>query len=107
LRGADWRPTRQHFDLLRWLKDHARLDIAAGEERPYIRNFLEARDPPAGKSKRKNKFPHDPQELVLATAWRLVEDGQDVLVFCSQRNSVELLAKKALKLGSKDFCSPF
>ena len=46
--------------------------------------------PPVGK--RTTSFPKDQRELCLATAWRLVEDGQTVLIFCPLRASVEPFA---------------
>jgi hypothetical protein len=39
--------------------------------------------------------------LVIAAAWRLVEEGQTVLVFCPQRNSVEPYAHKIIDLHKR------
>lgn len=41
------------------------------------------------------------QELSLATAWRLVSDGQTVLIYCPERLSVEPFAKVTLGGGAK------
>lgn len=52
--------------------------------------------PPVGK--RKKPFPCDLGELCLATAWRLVNDGQSVLVFCPVRAHVEPFAARVIDL---------
>ena len=38
-------------------------------------------------------FPSDQRELCLATAWRLIEEGQTVLIFCPERRSVDPYAE--------------
>src|SRR4030095_11780460 len=53
----------------------------------------EAADRPADEN-----VPADQCELVIATAWRLVEEGQTVLVFCPKRNSVEPYARAIIKV---------
>lgn len=90
-----WRPTLQRFGLVEWLGDHARLAITLGSDQPFIPRYIEAKMPTG---RRKKPFPADQRELVIATAWRLVEEGQTVLVFCPQRNSVEPYARNILKL---------
>jgi hypothetical protein len=50
-------------------------------------------------------FPADQRELVIATGWRLVEEGQTVLVFCPQRNSVEPYAPAIIKLHDQGLVS--
>jgi hypothetical protein len=50
-------------------------------------------------------FPADQRELVIATGWRLVEEGQTVLVFCPQRNSVEPYARAIIKLHDQGLVS--
>src|SRR5450756_191369 len=49
--------------------------------------------------------PADQQELVIATAWRLVEEGQATLVFCPQRRSVEPYARKIIQLHRQGLIS--
>ena len=51
-------------------------------------------------------FPADQRELVIATAWRLVEEGQTVLVFCPQRNSVGPYAREIMRLHKQGLVSP-
>jgi superfamily II DNA/RNA helicase len=90
----DWRPTRLRFGEVEWLSDHAKLNISVGDEQPFVPKFITARVPPG----RRKQFPDDQRELCLATAWRLVEDGQTVLIFCPQRRSVEPFAEAIVKL---------
>ncbi|MEX0945863.1 MAG: DEAD/DEAH box helicase, partial [Acidimicrobiia bacterium] len=95
LHREQWRPTQQRFGLVEWRGDHARLSITLGDERPFIPRYLEAVSP---NPPRRKMFPADQRELVVATAWRLVDEGQTVLVFCPQRNSVEPYAREIVKL---------
>lgn len=94
LHRETWRPTAQRFGLVEWQSDHARLVITLGSDQPFIPRYFEARQS-AG---RRRSFPADQRELVIATAWRLVEEGETVLVFCPQRNSVEPYAREILRV---------
>jgi superfamily II DNA/RNA helicase len=98
---ADWRPTRIRFGEVLWRGEHARLDLRVGDETPFVPNFFGQRAPTAGQ--RKVLFPRDQRELVLATAWRLVEEGQSVLIYCPTRSSVEPFAKAIVDLASRGF----
>lgn len=95
LHREQWRPTQQRFGLVEWRRDRARLSITLGDERPFIPRFLEAAQP---NRPRRKPFPADQRELVIATAWQLVEEGQTVLIFCPQRNSVEPYARALVSL---------
>ncbi|TWS20929.1 DEAD/DEAH box helicase [Tsukamurella asaccharolytica] len=95
LHREPWRPTRQRFGLVEWRNAYARLTITLGADQPFIPRYIEARTPGG---RRRRLFPADQRELVVATAWRLVEEGQTVLVFCPQRNSVEPYARAIIKL---------
>lgn len=103
LHQEPWRPTQQRFGLVEWLGDHARLAITLGSDQPFIPRYFEARQP---KGRRLKRFPADQRELVIATAWRLVEEGQTVLVFCPQRNSVEPYAREIIKLHKQGLITP-
>ena len=92
-----WRPTRLRFGEIEWQGSHARLQVSVGGERPFVPKFLNATSP--SKGKRKKAFPSDQRELCLASAWRLVQDGQSVLIFCPQRRSVEPFAEAIVKLS--------
>ncbi|THG82971.1 DEAD/DEAH box helicase [Pseudomonas sp. A-1] len=91
----DWRPTRLRFGEVVWSSLSARLNLRVGDERPWVQRFLVGAVPPnwvPPKRRRTKLFPCDQRELCLATAWRLVEDGQTVLIFCPERRSVEPFA---------------
>ncbi|MFI0468312.1 DEAD/DEAH box helicase [Saccharopolyspora sp. 5N102] len=100
LHREEWRPTQQRFGLVEWRGDHARLSITVGEDRPFIPRFLEATTPTR---RRRKSFPADQRELVIATAWQLVEEGQTVLIFCPERKSVEPYAREVIKLRRQGF----
>lgn len=95
LHREEWRPTQQRFGLVEWRGDHARLTMTVGEDQPFIPRFLEAQRP---NKPRRSLFPTNNRELIVGTAWRLVEEGQTVLIFCPQRNSVEPYAHEIIKL---------
>ncbi|WP_249221203.1 DEAD/DEAH box helicase [Cupriavidus sp. KK10] len=94
-----WRPTRLRYGEVEWIGDHAQLTVSVGDEKPWIRKFLTAKRPPNGK--RTKPFPNDQRELCLATAWRLVDDGQTVLIFCPRRVSVLPFAEAIVDLHSR------
>lgn len=100
----DWRPTRLRFGDVQWTSPTARLNLNVGEERPWVQRFLIGAVPPnriPPKRQRKSLFPCDQRELCLATAWRLIEDGQTVLIFCPERRSVEPFAKVIVDLHER------
>ena len=100
----DWRPTRLRFGEVVWSTPNARLNLRIGEERPWVQRFLTGVVPPTWalpKPRRRKLFPCDQRELCLATAWRLVEDGQTVLIFCPERRSVEPYADVIVDLHER------
>lgn len=103
LHQETWRPTQQRFGLVEWLGDRARLAITLGSDQPFIPRYFEAKQPTG---RRQKQFPTNQRELVIATAWRLVEEGQTVLVFCPQRNSVEPYAREIIKLHRQGLIVP-
>nr|WP_240973737.1 DEAD/DEAH box helicase [Nonomuraea sp. FMUSA5-5] len=102
LHREEWRPTQQRFGLVEWRKDHARLAVTLGPDQPFIPRYFEAKKP---SGRRRKMFPADQREHVIATTWRLVEEGQTVLVFCPQRNSVEPYARAIIDLYRRDLIS--
>lgn len=94
-----WRPTRLRFGEVDWQNHYAQLKLQVGEERPFVPKFLTASIPPIGG--RTTPFPKDQRELCLLTAWRLVEDGQTVLIYCPERRSVEPYAKAIVDLNRR------
>lgn len=101
-----WRPTRLRFGEVDWnpATKIAQLNIVVGDEAPFVPKFL------IGKkfSARKNAkvYPSTQTELCVFTAWRLMEEGQSVLVFCPLRKSVLPFAKCIIKMHSDGFISP-
>jgi hypothetical protein len=95
----DWRPTRLRYGEVVWNGQAAWLNLRVGDERPFVPNFLAGAVPPIGR--RKKAFPADLGELCLATAWRLVDDGQSVLVFCPVRAHVEPFADRIIDLHER------
>lgn len=94
-----WRPTRLRFGEVDWKGQHAQLNITVGDEKPYILQFLTEKAPTKGRATK--MFPADQRELCLATAWRLVEDGQSVLVFCPERRSVLPYARRIVDMHKR------
>jgi hypothetical protein len=92
----DWRPTRLRYGEIVWNGQTARLNLRVGDERPFVPRYLTGSVPPIGR--RRAIFPKDLGELCLATAWRLVKDGQSVLVFCPVRAHVEPFADRIIDL---------
>ena len=100
----EWRPTRLRFGDVVWSTPSARLNLRVGDERPWVQRFLVGAAPPnwvPPKRRRTKLFPCDQRELCLATAWRLVEDGQTVLIFCPERRSVEPFADVIVDLHER------
>lgn len=94
----DWRPTRLRFGEVGWNPESksAQMKIVVGDEQPFVPKFV------VGKTltSRKNAkvYPSDQTELCIFSAWRLMDDGQSVLVFCPLRVSVIPFAKRIIKL---------
>jgi superfamily II DNA/RNA helicase/tetratricopeptide (TPR) repeat protein len=100
----DWRPTRLRYGEVVWTSPAARLNLRVGDERPWVQRFLTGAAPPhwiPPKRRRTRLFPDNQRELCLATAWRLIEDGQTVLIFCPERRSVEPFADVIVDLNER------
>jgi replicative superfamily II helicase len=101
-----WRPTRLRFGEVDWnpTTKVAQLNVVVGDEHPFIPKFV------VGKrtSKRANAaiVPASQTDLCIFTAWRLIEDGQSVLVFCPIRVSVMPFAKRIIELNNKGLLPP-
>ena len=100
----DWRPTRLRFGEVTWNGQTARLNLRVGEERPWVTTYLTGAAPPhftPPKRLRTLLYPNNQRELCLATAWRLVEDGQTVLIYCPERRGVEPFADVIVDLHER------
>lgn len=94
-----WRPTRLRFGEIDWKVDQGRLNFTVGDEKPYIPKFVVSKKPTKGRARK--LFPSDQAELCLATAWKLIDDGQTVLIFCPQRRSVMPFARKIIEMHAR------
>ncbi|MGO7038109.1 DEAD/DEAH box helicase [Rhizobium acaciae] len=100
----DWRPTRLRFGEVAWISPNARLNLRVDDERPFVPRFFTGFTPQLfvkPKRKRTKIFPSNQRELCLATTWRLVEEGQTVLIYCPQRRSVEPYAEVIVDLHER------
>lgn len=103
---VEWRPTRLRYGEVTWesSRGRARLSLLAGEEESFVPNYFGKKKPTSemrrtsSVGRRRNDFPNDQAELVLATSWKLVEEGQSVLIYCPERRSVEPYAKRIVDL---------
>ena len=101
---SDWRPTRLRFGEVVWNSPFARLNLHVGDEHPWVQRFITGSAPPnfvPPKRRRKRLFPDDQRELCLATAWRLVDEGKTVLIYCPVRRSVEPFADVIVDLHER------
>ena len=96
----DWRATRRRYGHLIWQGNRARLTFRVDDERPFVPSFLVEK---AGIGRRRKTFPADGPEFTLASAWRFVEQGQTVLIYCPQKSSVEPLAATAIELSNRGY----
>lgn len=101
----NWRPTRLQFGQVVWTSPVGRLSFSVGNEKAWVSRFIVSRQPPKfsmpGVGQRRRPFPYNNRELCLATAWRLIEDGQTVLIYCPLRVSVEPFAENIVELHKR------
>lgn len=97
-----WRPTRQRFGHITWSGGTARYELSIEDEKTFIHGFIKQQEivGPKGGVKR---FPSDQKELVIACAYRLVEEGFSILVYCPEKKSVNALAKQILIAYKRGF----
>jgi hypothetical protein len=102
----DWRPTRLRFGEVDWdpTTKSAQLNIVVGDEHPYISEFVVGKTTTA----RANAavYPAKQTDLCIFTAWRLIGEGQSVLVFCPLRKSVMPFARRVIELSGKGLLPP-
>ncbi len=100
----DWRPTRLRIGEVLWKSGAARLNLRVGDQETWIPRFLIESVPPKAvppKRPRTRPFPSNQRELCLATAWRFVDDGQTVLIYCPLRKSVDRFADDIVDLHER------
>lgn len=102
----NWRPTRQCYGEITWKPgaQAAKLDFrvpeVGDEDAPFVMPFVQAQAPRGRQTK---TLPRDRKDLCLMATWKLVEDGQTVLVYSPERRSVMPLAKLALDLVKRGY----
>ncbi|MFT7009156.1 MAG: hypothetical protein ACJAXJ_003704 [Colwellia sp.] len=96
---SDWRPTDLRFGEIVWQGRSAKIDFTIGEEQAFIPGFIQSFIPPIGR--RVTAFPKNAKELTLASAWKLVEDNQTVLIYCPEKRSVNSFAKDIVDLHKR------
>lgn len=103
---VQWRPTRQRFGEIQWAGERAilrfRVDDSAQED-SYVDHFISLQ---AARGKQTKPIPRDRRDLALMSAWRLVEEGQTVLLYCPERRSVIPSAERALDLVQRGYLKP-
>jgi superfamily II DNA/RNA helicase len=98
---SDWRPTDLRFGEIVWQAQSltAKIDFTIGVEQAFIPGFIKSFVPPIGR--RVLPFPKNAKELTLASAWKLVEDNQTVLIYCPEKRSVNGFAKDIVDLHKR------
>ena len=102
---SEWRPTNRRFGTIQWMGSAGRLDISVEGQSSFVPRFIEPQPPPEG-SRRRRDFPNTKNELTLAAAWRFVQRGQRVFVYCPLRSSVEVLGKLVLRAIDQGVLTP-
>lgn len=102
----DWRPTRLRFGEVDWNPDSklAQLKIVVGDEHPVVPQFVVGKTLTARKNAK--VYPASQTDLCIFSAWRLIEDGQSVLIFCPLRVSVIPLARRIIEMSQKGLIAP-
>lgn len=102
----DWRPTRLRFGEVDWDPDNklAQLKIVVGDEHPFVPKFVIGKTLTARKNAK--VYPASQTDLCVFSAWRLLEDGQSVLVFCPLRVSVIPFARRIIEMTQQGLIAP-
>ncbi|HVT73844.1 MAG TPA: DEAD/DEAH box helicase [Lacunisphaera sp.] len=104
---VNWRPTRQRMGEVIWFERDGvkraalvfRVDDI-GEAAPYVDHFVTQMDP---KGKQTKALPRNRNDLSVMSAWRLVAEGQTVLMYCPERRSVMPLARIVIDLVHRGY----
>lgn len=96
---SKWKPNRHRIGVLKWQSNYVTLDFAQTPEKPFIKRFVQAQAPQT--KMRKNDFPQNKNEMILASSWKLADEDHTVLIYCPLKKSVEPLAALAIKLAKQ------
>ena len=102
---SEWRPTRVRVGEVEWQLSTAQLTLKVDADGPKVRDFIIGEVPRkriSPKRYRRRIFPSDQRELCIATAWRLSNCGQAVLIYCPEQRSVEPFAEVIIDLHERD-----
>ena len=102
---SEWRPARVRVGEVEWQSPTAPLTLKGDADGPQVRDFIIGEVPrtrPPLKRYRRRLFPSDQRELCIATAWRLINSGQAVLIYCPEQRSVEPFAEVIIDLHRRD-----
>ena len=99
---SNWRPTRQRPATLKWTDSRGWLEYRVGGETVFVPRFIEELPPT---KPRRNSFPNNQSELVVATIERFTKDGHSVLLYCPMRSSVESAAEAFLKMATYGYAT--
>ena len=97
---STWRPTRQRPGNLKWTGNVGRLEFDVERETPFVQRFVESMSP---SGKRKNSFPQNDQEFIVAGATSFLNRGQTVLLYCPQKSFVEPTAEAFLRAHKQGY----
>lgn len=113
---VDWRPTRQRFGEIIWQSNPAlteegdlsgnsatltfRLDDIGHDDAPYVGSFVVS---VKALGQQRKPLPRDRRDLCLMSAWKLVSEGQTVLLYCPERRSVMPLARTVIDLVRRGY----
>jgi superfamily II DNA/RNA helicase len=82
---SDWRPTRQRFGTVEVSSDTAIFKIDSAPDETSIDRFLLTKRVTGRRGIR--KFPSQPWDWVIATAWRILERRDSVMIYCPRKAS--------------------
>jgi hypothetical protein len=95
-----WRPTRQLIATLDWSNSGTgKLNFIEGEQ-PFVPRFVELQAP---RKPRRSEFPREDKEFCIAAANAFARDGNNVLVYCPQRTSVEPIVREFIKIRRQGY----
>lgn len=83
---STWRPTRQRPGRLVWTGHAGRLELDVEQEKPFVPRFVDSQPP---KGRREKPFPKDEHEFIVAATASFLGRGQNVLIYCPKKISVE------------------
>ncbi len=97
---SKWRPTRQRPATIEWKNNFGWLEYRVASEKVFVPRFIEEQSKKGG---RRNAFPQNRNELIVATIDKFHHDGHSVLLYCPLRTSVETSATMLVKMVKQGY----